>query len=224
MQCLTSKYRLFIFLMIGTLSISSLGAESLYQCDFNGELTTYHENDAKRMLLLGADCRIMNESEHITCSMKGVRINYSRSEAEELLYSYPDAHCEMNDKLFVSSYQQSKISKPLNLVNKIIIYFPISGTKLSAKEIAKISRFSKQHRKMGYRYNITGYASATGKSSANYLLSLKRAGSVRNALLNGGINSNNILSVDALGEESLRYSTKYEMSSNRAVIVKVFGK
>ena len=57
----------------------------------------------------------------------------------------------------------------------------------------------------------------------NQNLSLKRAGIVRNSFLDYGIKADNIISVDALGEESLRYRTKYEESRNRAVEIKAFS-
>lgn len=224
MHFLTKKNTLITFLLTLLLSVSSINAETLYSCELNGKVTTYHENDAKRMQLLGADCRIMNSFEEITCSMKGVRVNYSRSEAEELLSLYPDATCQINDRLFIAISMRVQNTEPLRLKNKTIIYFPVNGKKLSSNNKAKVKAFAKLHRNMGYTYTITGYASATGSSAKNHTLSLQRAGIVRNTLLAGGVNEDNILSVDALGEESLRYNTKYEEGRNRAVEIKAFGR
>ncbi len=224
MHYLTKKSTLFFLLFTLISSVSNLNAETLYSCELNGKMTTYHENDAKRMQLLGADCRIMNSFEEITCSMKGVRVNYSLAEAEELLSLYPQASCEMDNRLFLAFVSVGEKPKPLTLVNKTIIYFPINGKKLSDINYNKVKAFAKRHRNMGYTYTITGYASATGSSAKNHTLSLQRAGIVRNTLLTGGVNEDNILSVDALGEESLRYNTKYEERRNRAVVIKAFGR
>ena len=220
MHYLTKK----IILITAFFCISTLHAENLYSCNMNGVETTYHENDARRMQSLGADCRIMNTLEEITCSMKGVRVNYSRSEAEELLSLYPEATCQINDILFVAISVRSQNSKPMRLKKEVIIYFPVNGKNLSSSNREKIKVFSGLHRNMGHNFTITGYASATGSSATNHTLSLQRAGIVRNALLVDGVNEDNIISVDALGEESLRYNTKYEERGNRAVVVKVFGR
>ncbi len=223
MPYLTKNSMLITMVWSIILSISSLSAESLYSCEYNGITSSYHENDARRLQSLGADCRIMSPLEEITCSMGGVRLNYSRSEAEDLLVRHPDATCQINDSLFLAITVRVKNKKPLSLKNKTVIYFPVNGNKLSSKNRAKVKTFAKQHRNMGYTYTITGYASATGSSAKNHTLSLKRAGIVRDTLLAGGINENNIISVDALGEESLRYNTKYEEGRNRAVVIKAFG-
>jgi len=224
MHYLTKKTIFFTAILTFIFGINSLHAENLYSCNMNGVSTTYHENDARRMQSLGADCRIMNTFEEITCSMRGVRVNYSRSEAEELLSLYPDATCQINDILFVAISMRTKNTEPLTLQNEAIIYFPINGKKLSSNNRAKVKAFAELHRNMGYNFTITGYASATGSSSKNHTLSLQRAGIVRDTLLAGGLNENNILSVDALGEESLRYNTKYEEGRNRAVVIKAFGR
>jgi len=209
-------------LLLAGLGLSSMQANSdaqLYTCGFNGKMASYHENEAKKMQLLGAECRIMNSVEHIICSMRGVKTAYSYTEAEALLYRYPTAYCEMNNQLFVSSVKQSK---GLAIEGKTALYFPVNGTQLSYKNRQKINSFAHKYMNMGYTFTITGYASATGSSSKNHMLSLKRAGVVRTALLNSGIRSSEILSVDALGEESLRYNTSYEFSLNRAVIIKAY--
>jgi len=214
-----SLIRFFLLGLFIIITFSHANSDILYSCDFNGKIATYHENEAKRMVLLGANCRNMNEIEHVVCAMNGVKVDYSRNEAEELLYRHPDAYCEMSQKLFTSTTQKSG---GLSLVDKVIIYFPINSNYLSYKSLRKLSIFSQRHRNMGYTYTITGYASATGSASKNKLISLKRAGVVRNTLLNYGIHQDRILSVDALGEESLRYNTQYEFSLNRAVEIKVY--
>jgi len=224
MHSLTNKSTLLFLLFTLFLSVSTLNAETLYSCEYNGKVTTYHENDARRMQLLGADCRTMNSFEEITCSMRGVRVNYSLAEAEELLSLYPQASCEMDNILFLAFVNISDKPQPLTLVNKTIIYFPVSGKNLSSNNQNKVRAFANLNRNRGYTYTITGYASATGSSAKNHTLSLQRAGIVRNALLADGVNKNNILSVDALGEESLRYNTKYEEGRNRAVVIKAFGR
>ena len=219
MLYLTKKYILSLLLFTFFLSLIEANDKNLYTCNFHGKSTTYHENDTKRMILLGADCRIMHNVEHITCAMDGVKVDYAIHEAEDLLYRHPDAYCEMNSRLFRGKLNNTS---SLALEKTLVVYFPIKGTSLSYKDRKKISTFARQYRNMGYKYTITGHASATGKSSSNYLLSLKRAGSVRSMLLNNGIHGSNILSVDALGEESLRYNTAYEFRLNRAVEIKVY--
>lgn len=223
MHYLTKKGFFVVLMCSMCFGVNPLNAENLYSCTYNGQVTTYHEDEAKRMQVLGADCRIMDRYEHITCSMRGARVSYSREEAEELLATYPEANCEINDRLFISLKRRVIGEKALTLKNRLTIYFPINGNMLSKKNLDKVKRFAKLHRNMGYTYTITGFASATGSSSKNHTLSLKRAGNARDTLLAEGINENNILSVDALGEESLRYNTKYEERRNRAVEIKAFG-
>jgi len=197
--------------------------ESLFSCVYEGEVVTYHENEAKRMMLLGAECHLMGGEEHITCSMDGVRVDYSRREADELLMRYPDAVCDMNGMLVRSSTGTGHSrAQPLQLQDRLIIYFLVNSSRLSSKDKTKIKAFARAHRNMGYFFTITGYASATGSSLKNQNLSLKRAGIVRNSLLDGGVKADSILSVDALGEESLRYRTQYEEQRNRAVEIKAF--
>jgi len=219
MRCLTK----YITGLIGILLlVTTLHAESLYECYFQGKWTTYHENEAKRMTLLGANCRQMHPVEHVTCAMNGVRLDYSKEEAEKLLYQYPQAHCEMNNLLYLSTRSQT-YSHPLALIDQVIVYFPVGSASLTSQARSKLYTFAQRHRNMGYLFSITGYASAPGRASRNHIISLNRAGAVRNALLNAGLNENNILSVDALGEASLRYNTPYEMRLNRAVVVKAYG-
>jgi outer membrane protein OmpA-like peptidoglycan-associated protein len=222
MLSLTKLIKYFILSLV-LIGFNSVQAENLYECELNGKSATYHENDAKRMQLLGAECRIMHPIEEITCSMNGVRVNYSREEAEALLAKYPKATCEINDQLFIAFVQTAQ-RRPLSLVKKLVIYFPINGKRLSQSSRNLITAFAKRHRSMGYSFTITGHASATGSASKNHTLSLQRAGVVRDAMLNSGVNENNIISVDALGEESLRYRTQYEERRNRAVVIKAYGR
>ncbi|HIP14993.1 MAG TPA: OmpA family protein [Sulfurimonas autotrophica] len=218
MHYLIKKNYLIIFGLLLTVSLTSVSADNLYSCQFEGKKVTYHENDARRMLTLGAECYKMTKEEYVTCSMKGVRLTYSFSEAEMLLLKYPDAMCEMNDKL-----RYGKSSKNgLVLKSQIVIYFSVNGKVFSKKSRAKILKFAKLHKNMGYVYTITGYASSPGGAAYNHTLSLKRAGRVNDTLISGGVNKVNILSVDAMGEESLRYKTKHEEQRNRAVVIKAF--
>jgi len=215
------KWLAFIFVTFIFLINTLHADESLFSCVYEGKATTYHENEAKRMMLLGAECRLMSGAEHITCSMDGVKVDYSRREADELLLRYPDAICEMNGMLVRSNTAHSN-AQPLQFQDRLIIYFLVNSSRLSTKDKLKIKAFANTHRNMGYSYTITGYTSATGSSLKNQNLSLKRAGIVRNSLLDYGIKADRILSVDALGEESLRYRTKYEEQRNRAVEIKAF--
>ncbi len=223
MHYLTSVKIALVSLIVVFISVGNASDENLYSCIYEGKATTYHENEAKRMILIGADCRIMGAVEHITCSMDGVRVDYSRREANNLLLSYPNAICEIGDSLYVSNSTHRSNTKPLKLQNRLTIYFAVNSNRLSKRDKAKIRAFAKVHRNMGNTYTITGYTSATGSSMKNQNLSLKRAGIVRNSLLDSGINADRVLSVDALGEESLRYRTKYEERRNRAVEIKAFG-
>ena len=223
MHYLTSVKIALVSLIVVFISVGNASDENLYSCIYEGKATTYHENEAKRMILIGADCHIMGTAEHITCSMDGIRVDYSRREAEELLLSYPNAICEINNRLYISNTTHRDNSKPLKLQSRLTIYFAINSYRLSKKDKAKIRAFAKVHRDMGNTYTITGYTSATGSSMKNQNLSLKRAGIVRNSFLDYGIKADNIISVDALGEESLRYRTKYEESRNRAVEIKAFS-
>jgi len=208
---------LFLFVSISSMDAS----ESLYECLFSGTKASYHANEAKRMQLLGAECHIMQSKEYILCSMDGVKVNYTREEADKLLATYPKATCEIDNNLYMAQGQKH-YNKPLYLDKYIVVYFPINSYRLSQKDREKLKWFARRYRKMGYIFTITGYASATGSSSKNHFLSLKRAGKVNNILLNYGINFKNIISVDALGEESLRYNTQYEERRNRAVEVKAY--
>ena len=218
------KKRFFLFILFVAFLGNLQADENLYSCMYEGKTTTYHENEAKRMILFGAECHLMDNAEHITCSMDGVRVDYSKKEAEELLLSYPNAICEMNDILVRSNKISNSRSnvKPLKLQDRLNIYFLVNSSSLSQKDKFKINAFARVHRNMGYTFTVTGYTSATGSSIKNQNLSLKRAGIVRNSLLDSGINSDKILSVDALGEESLRYRTKHEERRNRAVEIKAF--
>jgi outer membrane protein OmpA-like peptidoglycan-associated protein len=196
-------------------------SEYLYECLFDGKRASYHENEAKRMQLLGAECHLMQPSEHILCSMDGVKVSYTREEADKLLATYPKATCEINNNLYMA-YGEKHYNRPLQMEKHLVVYFPVNSYRLSQRDREKLKGFAKRYRNMGYIFTITGYASATGSSSKNHLLSLKRAGKVNNILLDYGINLKNIISVDALGEETLRYKTQYEERRNRAVEVKAY--
>jgi outer membrane protein OmpA-like peptidoglycan-associated protein len=153
--------------------------------------------------------------------MDVVKVSYTREEADKLLATYPRATCEINSSLYISNGEKQH-NKPLKLEKRLIVYFPVNSKRLSQGDKNKLKAFAKRYRKMGYSFTITGYASAPGGSSKNHLLSLKRAGTVNQLLLTYGINPNNIISVDALGEESLRYNTSHEERRNRAVEIKAY--
>ena len=211
-------------------SVSCINAsdETLYSCFFDGKYTTYHKNDALRMELLGAKCRLMSEPEHITCSMDGVKLDYSREEANRLLREYPDAICESGSRLYMSgSVSEPGENNPsggssMIMQEKVTVFFPVDSNHLSRLSKTKIRDLVKRYPMKGYMYTITGFTSATGSNAHNHLLSLKRAGIVRNELIKNGVGTNDILSVDALGEESLRHNTKREVRQNRAVEIKVY--
>ena len=212
-----------------TMATSSFSSdETLYSCVFNGKATTYHKNEALRMQLLGAECRLMSQAEHITCSMDGVRLDYSREEAEQLLARYPHAICDIGGVLYIATDASSNSNRDVQhhlmaIRDKITIFFPVNSNRLSSSAYSEISSFVHRNARSGYFFTITGYASATGSHSHNHTLSLRRAGIVRDVMLNNGISPDSILSVDALGEESLRHNTPYEFRENRAVEIKAYG-
>jgi len=220
-----------ILLSILTVVSSSGSDETLYTCFFDGKETTYHKNEALRMELLGAECRLMSQTEHITCSMDGVRLDYSRKEAEELLENYPNAICEIGNMLYASSTgtQSAGISvaapaRPMAIQDRLTLYFPVNSNRLSPASRDTIRMFAQRHRQTGHTFTITGFASATGSHGHNHTLSLRRAGIVRSMLISNGVNADNILSTDALGEESLRHNTRREERKNRAVEIKAYGR
>jgi len=137
---------------------------------------------------------------------------------ELVLLNYPNAVCEMNNKL---KYGRSS-KNGLVLKSQVVIYFSVDRKVFSNKSRTKLLKFANLHRNMGYVYTITGYASSPGGATYNHTLSLKRAAKVNDTLVKAGIQEVNILSVDAMGEESLRYETKHEEQRNRAVVVKAF--
>jgi outer membrane protein OmpA-like peptidoglycan-associated protein len=204
------------------LSISAIDAsEYLYECLFDGKQVSYHENEVKRMQLLGAECHQMQPDNYILCSVDGVKVSYTKEEADKLLATYPKATCEIDNNLYMA-YGQKEYNEPLQLEKHLVVYFSVNSYHLYQEDRDKLKEFVKRYKNMGYFFTITGYASATGSSSKNHLLSLKRAGKVNNILLDYGISFKNIISVDALGEESLRYNTQYEEIRNRAVEIKVY--
>ena len=131
---------------------------------------------------------------------------------------------ESSARFFKLNKPDNEKQQPLTLVNKSIIYFPVNGKKLSIKNKNKVKallkhigiwdipiRLQDMHQQQAVLLRIIHYH-------------CKELVTVRNTLLASGINENNILSVDALGEESLRYNTKYEEKRNRAVVIKAFGR
>lgn len=210
----------FIFILTGNLSAKD---ERLFSCLLAGEKATYHENEAKRLEGLGAKCHPLSYDEYITCSMDGVRMQYSRDEAKKILLSYPKAVCDIDNSLYTYSSYNSNSHTPMHVRKSLIIYFPVNSNRLSNSNYQKILNFIQNQYQSGELITITGYASATGTNTHNHILSLKRATIVKKTLIKNGIASDAILSVDAMGEESLRYNTQREYKYNRAVEIKAYG-
>jgi len=213
------KFSIF-FTFIFTVNLIA-NDEKLFSCLLAGEKATYHENEAKRLESIGAECHPLSYYEYVTCSMDGVRMQYSRDEAEKILSSYPKAVCDINNILY--TYSSYSSNKPMHIKRKLVIYFSVNSTHLSKSDYQKILNYIQNQYQDEDFITITGYASATGSNAHNHILSLKRATIVKNTLIKNGISSNAILSVDAMGEESLRYNTQHEYKYNRAVEIRAYG-
>ncbi len=205
-------------------------AEELYSCLYNGTSSTYRAAEATRMRALGAVCDRLTAAERVTCAIDGVKLDYSREESRRLMNEKPDAVCETESKLLVnvradaSQARSTSRHATFDMIGKEIIYFRLGSSRLSARSSALLAAFSRKYGSGSYRFTITGYADASGSSRFNHTLSLKRAGRVRDALIDFGISADNIISVNALGEESLRYRTRNGQPYilNRAVEIRAY--
>jgi len=92
-----------------------------------------------------------------------------------------------------------------------IIYFDFDDANLSNISIVTLKKFLKKYTKKTYKYIVIGHADTKGSKEYNYKLSLKRAVSVKEILINQGID-NKYISILGRGEESLAILTPNEVS------------
>jgi outer membrane protein OmpA-like peptidoglycan-associated protein len=207
-----------------------------YICTLGNVSSLYYENEAIKLMDAGAECHVAGQSEMVVCAFNNVRQPYAKEEAKIILQSYPDAVCEWSGYLVASSsgdrgniinresskeeytsYRKFKFVKGLN------IRFPVNKYTIDKKLYNNLSKIMRRYMNGKYLFTITGYASATGSNQYNYMLSLKRAASVKKALESMGVSPASILSVDALGEEALKVRTHREEKKNRIVEIKVYA-
>ena len=230
----TTITRMALAGMIASCLFLPARAEELYSCLYNGTSSTYRAAEVTRMKALGAVCDKLGADERITCAIDGVKLDYSREESRRLMAANPSAVCEMGRKLIinVSAIKVSVTAQPrpaprstaFDMSGKEVVYFRLGSSRLSSSSYAILAAFSRKYGSGAHRFTITGYADASGSSRFNHTLSLKRAGRVRDALIDFGIPEDNIISVNALGEESLRFRTRngQRFVLNRAVEVRAY--
>jgi len=123
--------------------------------------------------------------------------------AMHLLYN------NLNDKKISKSKNNSTIilTKKNNIIEKII-YFDFDGHKLNIESIEELNSYFMNYKDKSKvdEYLITGHADTRGTKNYNYILSLKRAGAVKDYLVRLGINSNKI-KVLGRGENALAVTT-----------------
>ena len=215
-------------------SAVSSSAEELYTCLYNGTSSTYRAAEMTRMRALGAVCDPLSAGERVTCSMDGVKLDYSRQEARRVMKANPYAVCEMGDTLIISTANvKVEVRTPglapaarpaFKLADKEVVHFNLGSARVSSYARSKLANFADNYGSGGYYFTITGYADASGSSRFNHTLSLKRAGRVRDILRDFGISTDRIVSTSALGEESLRLRTRngVRLRYNRAVEVRAY--
>ena len=105
-----------------------------------------------------------------------------------------------------------------------IIYFDFDNSKLSEISKNTLFNFLDKNKKKLNRYIIFGHTDTKGTSQYNMDLSIKRAESVKNALLNHGIVANDI-SIVGKGEDQLLIDTPDDTKHpvNRRAEVKIIN-
>jgi outer membrane protein OmpA-like peptidoglycan-associated protein len=105
-----------------------------------------------------------------------------------------------------------------------IIYFDFDNSKLSAVSKNTLSNFLDKNKKKLSRYIIFGHTDTKGSSKYNMDLSIKRAESVKQALLNHGIAPDDI-SILGKGENELAIDTpdNTKHPANRRAEVKILN-
>ena len=105
-----------------------------------------------------------------------------------------------------------------------IIYFDFDNSKLSEVSKNTLFDFLKKNKKKLSRYIIFGHTDTKGSSKYNMKLSIKRAESVKKALLDYGITPNGI-SILGIGENELAVDTtdNTKHPANRRAEVKILN-
>lgn len=218
------------------LSSNSLSANEFYSCEYNGKEASYHQDEVPRMKSLGAACIPLNAATRLVCSIGSVSSIFSVSEAEAVLNSSNKVSCASGGILIASGGHRlnpvvvaSEISvlvadRPaFELQKTVVLYFRLGSAKLSKAELSKIAETA-QYYGTGFKMTILGHTDSTGSAAKNHLLSFQRAGAVRDALIRNNVDASDILSVSAMGEESLRYQTEdgIALGANRAVEIRLY--
>jgi outer membrane protein OmpA-like peptidoglycan-associated protein len=101
------------------------------------------------------------------------------------------------------------------------IYFSRGSFKLSDAELAKLSELAAQLRDKSREVAVMGFSDTQGPAEFNRALSLKRASSVRKALLGYGIGASLITSISGLGEDGPPVNTTDNSpeQANRTVMI-----
>jgi outer membrane protein OmpA-like peptidoglycan-associated protein len=200
------------------------------------------------MLSLGAKCEPL--ALPVICAVGSVQSVFSHAEANEILAKGNSrVSCEIAGHLVIGDTVAATVSSnPLppsttavnahsaelsvvigdrpsfRMDKKEVVYFAHGSHKLGKMQLQKIRQFVNAYGKGTHMLNITGHADSSGSNSFNHTLSVKRAGAVRNAMIDAGVDASKIISVSALGEESLRYRTKdnHKLPTNRAVEIKAY--
>ena len=102
-----------------------------------------------------------------------------------------------------------------------IIYFDFDESTLSQISIQTINKFLNKNKKLISNFVIIGHADTKGSNKYNLELSLKRAESVKNILLNNGIKDNEI-SILGRGEKFLAVKTADNVAhpANRRAVIR----
>jgi outer membrane protein OmpA-like peptidoglycan-associated protein len=101
------------------------------------------------------------------------------------------------------------------------IYFSRGSFKLSDAELAKLSELAAQLRDKSREVAVMGFSDTQGPAEFNRALSLKRASSVRKALLGYGIGASLVTSISGLGEDGPPVDTTDNSpeQANRTVMI-----
>jgi outer membrane protein OmpA-like peptidoglycan-associated protein len=101
------------------------------------------------------------------------------------------------------------------------IYFSRGSFKLSDAELAKLSELAAQLRDKSREVAVMGFSDTQGPAEFNRALSLKRASSVRKALLGYGIGASLVTSISGLGEDGPPVNTTDNSpeQANRTVMI-----
>ena len=222
-------------ILLASLSFSA-NANEFYSCQFNGKEASYHQDEVPRMKSLGASCVRLTAATSAVCAVGSVSTIFSLSEAQAVMQSSNRVACSAGGFLVTNQRAVSSqviVTGPVAVLSRgqatfehqktTVVYFRLGSARLSASERAKIDAFARYYGS-GFRITITGYTDSTGSAAKNQLLSLQRAGAARDVLIANNVSVNSIVSVSALGEESLRYETadSKALGANRAVEIKAY--